>query len=170
MSGSVMAELAVRAGLDAEVSPDMIAPAVGKRTDSITGADIQLGVFTGEFARRNLMPCLDADVIAELREILGEDLNAVASEFVDQFNELLVPLRASAEASTWPEVARLAHLLKGSAGNLGATALAAAFLALERAAQAGDGETVTRELIAVDGFGADCITELQALGLLEGKI
>ncbi len=113
------------------------------------------------------MACLDAEVIAELRDILGEDLNAVAAEFALQFNEQLGPLRASVQAEDWREVARVAHLLKGSAGNLGASALAARVLLLERAARADDGETAALELAGVTELGVDCLAEMVALGLLD---
>lgn len=112
------------------------------------------------------MPCLDADVIAELGDILGEDLNAVAAEFASQFKELVLLLEASCQAGNWPEVARVAHLLKGSAGNLGASPLAARLRALEQAARAGDGETTARELRLVTDLGASCLGELEARGLL----
>jgi HPt (histidine-containing phosphotransfer) domain-containing protein len=114
------------------------------------------------------MPCLDGDVLAELREILGDDLNAVAVEFVAQFNDLLIPLRAAQQAANWPEVRRIAHLLKGSAGNLGIHPLAARLLALEQAARAGDADTVARELEDATALGADCIEELARQGLLAG--
>lgn len=112
------------------------------------------------------MPCLDAEVIDELRDILGEDLNAVADEFVAQFREQIALLPARSAAGDWPEVARVAHLLKGSAGNLGATALAAQLLLVESAAQAGEGESVTRELAVAIELGDSCIGELAVRGLL----
>ncbi|WPL17942.1 TMAO reductase sytem sensor TorS [Thiorhodovibrio winogradskyi] len=112
------------------------------------------------------MPCLDPEIINELQDILGEDLNAVADEFVDQLREQIVPLRAAQEAQDWSEVARIAHLLKGSAGNLGASALAAQILSLERAARAGEGDAVAREFAAALELSESCIGELAARALL----
>lgn len=111
------------------------------------------------------MTCLDNDVINELREILGDDLGAVADEFINQFHDLFLPLQAACKAADWSEAARLAHLLKGSAGNLGVRALASELLTLEQAAGAEQAETASQALDRVDQLAPGCIAELVAHGL-----
>lgn len=112
------------------------------------------------------MACLDDEVIDELREILGDDLSMIAEAFVSQYHELLPALSAAQDAADWPEVARLAHLLKGSAGNLGVRALATALLDLERAAGDTQASAARQALARVSEQGPLCIAELAERGCL----
>lgn len=112
------------------------------------------------------MTCLDDEVLNELHDILEDELNRVALEFVRQFREEVAKLRDGSEEVSCEQIARTAHLLKGSAGNLGATALATQLVSVERAARAGDGELAWRELSAAEELSETCFAELAAKGLL----
>jgi CheY-like chemotaxis protein len=79
--------------------------------------------------------------LAELRSIAadgGPDLfRELAALFLGDLEERLAALRAGVSAGDAGTVARMAHTLKGSAGNLGAERLMGACLELEQAARGG---------------------------------
>lgn len=73
----------------------------------------------------------DAELVTELLELFGETLPDMVGNIEDKM--------ASGDA---PGVARAAHLLKGSAGNMGARTLMDAASGLEGAARASDRSTM----------------------------
>jgi CheY-like chemotaxis protein len=77
---------------------------------------------------------LDADALRELQEVAGEHWAALVDDFVA---DLLVQLAALAACTDPAEVARLAHVLKGTGSTMGAPLLSAAAQVLEAAAAAG---------------------------------
>lgn len=85
---------------------------------------------------------LDERSLAELYGILGEDLRAIVQQLLDQLPEQCRALRAAVEEDALLQVKKLAHSIKGGAGNLGAVALSAAAARLEMAAAGGDGAAV----------------------------
>ena len=86
-------------------------------------------------------------------EAVFDALRAYGHDFLagltDQFNEetevLLVQLRASLEAGDTAAVGRIAHQVKGSAGQLGGRALASACDRIEHNATGGDLRAVELE-------------------------
>lgn len=115
------------------------------------------------------MTCLDHDVIAELRDILGEELQEIVTEFVDQFREHAPLMRASLQRGDLHELSRIAHQLKGSASNFGARALAERCLVLESAARAEDEQACMRALDDAIETSEQCFGELDAAGLLSDR-
>jgi CheY-like chemotaxis protein/HPt (histidine-containing phosphotransfer) domain-containing protein len=82
---------------------------------------------------------LDPDVIDSLRELETEDLPGVLAELIDSFvansDVRIAGLRTTNDIQT---LLRIAHGMKGSAGNFGALNLSQLFAQLERLAAAGD--------------------------------
>jgi HPt (histidine-containing phosphotransfer) domain-containing protein len=76
-----------------------------------------------------------------LREVSLDDeefAQELIGLFLDDGQVQIGRLRAALEAGVPEEIGAVAHRLKGSASNVGATALAAASASLERAARAGE--------------------------------
>lgn len=86
-------------------------------------------------------PCLDRDTIASLIQ-LGEDDPSLFSDLVDTFladsPERLGAMDAAARSADATLLARSAHGLKSSAGNMGARMLAELCAELERRGRSGD--------------------------------
>jgi CheY-like chemotaxis protein/HPt (histidine-containing phosphotransfer) domain-containing protein len=76
---------------------------------------------------------LDGDVLAGLGALGPEVLLGVASTFLDTVPDQMAALRAAAGTGEVADVRRLAHTIRGSAGYVGATALADAYAELETA-------------------------------------
>ena len=80
------------------------------------------------------LPTLDVEVLGDLG-LLDEGMGAMLAELVDAFVGVteghLRELRSSAADGDVPGVRRLAHTVKGSGGQLGGRALAAACTRLE---------------------------------------
>lgn len=68
-------------------------------------------------------PLLDAAALAELRDMLGDALAEIAGDFLLGLQAEVDRIVAAQQSA--PELRRAAHSLKGSAGNMGARALAA---------------------------------------------
>jgi HPt (histidine-containing phosphotransfer) domain-containing protein len=121
-------------------------------------------VGTGEAGREPtepVEPTVDLEVLDELRRIgvrsdqdLLGDLTAV---FLEESEPLVVSLRSSFEAGDAADVGRLAHLLRGSSGQLGGRRLSQACGRLEQNAADGgldDGDGALRDVEV--GFGDLC--------------
>ncbi len=81
-------------------------------------------------------PGVDPAVRAELLEVLGDDgFDELVSTFVAHTGAALAAAGAAARAGDLPAVRAAAHQLRSSAGQVGATALAAGLLRAQRAAE-----------------------------------
>lgn len=113
------------------------------------------------------MTYLDTEVLDELLEILGEeDLRAITDSFAEQLGRQLSEL---SEYSTHPnltETARIAHSLKGGAGNLGANALSELAAALERHARDGNADMATSVLASLPEIARLTVAELREGGYM----
>ncbi len=78
---------------------------------------------------------LDEIQLAELCELMGDDLVPLVQAFLRDGQERLHLLERNLLAGDFEQARRQAHSLKGSSSNLGATALAAACLQLETLAR-----------------------------------
>ncbi|WP_082806223.1 Hpt domain-containing protein [Marichromatium gracile] len=105
---------------------------------------------------------VDPETIAELRDLLDEELDAIMLAFAQQ---LPVQLERLEQASP-SECGALAHALKGSAGNIGATMLAGAAGALEQAARTGEPEAIAAARARLCPLANATLDELRALGAL----
>jgi HPt (histidine-containing phosphotransfer) domain-containing protein len=84
---------------------------------------------------------LDPKVIAELRELAGDDgefLREMTDLFLGSTAEKVPAIEGALKANRLAEAAAHAHQLKSASGNLGALRLADAFAQLEAAALKGD--------------------------------
>ncbi|MFD5277127.1 response regulator [Pseudarthrobacter sp. NPDC058362] len=99
-----------------------------------------LAVTGGERAGVGIRPALDPDRLAMLRSLggNGQDLfAAAAAAFRDSVPARLAALRSAVHAGGGPALVEAAHALKGSAGNIGAGAVAALCSELEGMGRSG---------------------------------
>lgn len=89
---------------------------------------------------------LDLDTLRELRDMLGDGLSPVLTQFGAQAQELLQLMEQRALAGDVHAIRTLAHKLKGSAGSVGARTLAADAAQLEKVAASDDLEGVRAHL------------------------
>ncbi|MES3020701.1 MAG: EAL domain-containing protein [Pseudomonadota bacterium] len=81
---------------------------------------------------------LDLAVLVKLREILGASLPQAVSPFLEDTPQYLLELEAAVHGGDLEDARAKAHVIKGSAGNLGATRLAQLAKEAEEHATAGD--------------------------------
>ena len=74
---------------------------------------------------------IDLSVLIELKEIMEDDFSELIETFIMDGQEQLNNLRLAIDESNSVDVRRIAHTLKGSCANLGATALSEACMTLE---------------------------------------
>ncbi|AFL72703.1 Hpt domain-containing protein [Thiocystis violascens] len=111
------------------------------------------------------MTYLDTDVLDELLEILGdEDLRSITDSFVEQLGHQLTALDTQLEQTNFAEIARIAHSLKGGAGNLGAIALSETAAALERHAREGDADMTSSVMTTLPELARQTVAELSERG------
>lgn len=95
---------------------------------------------------------LNTSTLSELREILGDDLLEITGLFAEQVVVEANALKQQIQAQDLGGVARHAHAMKGSCGNVGAAALSGWAATLEKSAKAGDLEaaaTAVKDLPAL---------------------
>ncbi|MBK5967029.1 hypothetical protein CCR95_23910 [Thiocystis minor] len=116
------------------------------------------------------MTYLDIEVLDELLEILGEeDLRAITDSFVDQLGHQLTALDTHLDQADHAEIARIAHSLKGGAGNLGALALSEAAAALERHAREGDADMTSSIMTNLPEIARQTVAELSERGYVSAE-
>ncbi len=79
---------------------------------------------------------LDLEVLSELQDLLEEDFHGLLEDFIDSSNDLCQQLLPALEGGDLSTLRRDAHSLKGSALNIGAPELGAAWSELEEGAAA----------------------------------
>ena len=84
---------------------------------------------------------VDTAALDELKEALGEDLAEIVDQFLLQLDGMVRAVEAALEADNPSDAAAHAHALKGTAANLGATALAGVSAEIEHLAKIGDMES-----------------------------
>ena len=83
---------------------------------------------------------LDSEMLAQLRELMGDDFHALIAAFLKDSAERMNDVEAAFAAGDRERLRRAAHALKGMCLNMGARSLAKALASLEAAAaRAGDG-------------------------------
>ena len=93
---------------------------------------------------------IDEAALSELRSFGDDFLVELVGQFTEETDALLLQLRESFEAGDTTAVGRIAHNVKGSAGQLGGRALASACDRVERDAVAGDPTGNPTDLRAVE--------------------
>jgi HPt (histidine-containing phosphotransfer) domain-containing protein len=84
------------------------------------------------------MPPIDPTVLGELRDAVGGDLTPIVQTFSRMLRETAPRIVALVQEGDAMGAARLAHQLKGAAGNVGAAPLAALAQRIEQAGRGGD--------------------------------
>lgn len=111
----------------------------------------------------NLHEHLDDAVLAELRDVLGDEFPVLVTTFLTDSQARLVAIRRALAARECDAVREAAHSFKGSALNLGAHRLANLCRDAENHARAG-------ALAPLDNLLAELDTEFgHVAGLLDGK-
>ena len=105
---------------------------------------------------------LDSAALDDMLALLGEEFRDIARQYVTQLQEEVARLLAARAAQDWMLLARHAHALKGSSGNMGARALAERAAALEAAARSGDAAAVDAVLQGLSTLAHDTAAALRA--------
>ncbi len=82
-------------------------------------------------------PAVDAEVLAELGEVLGDGLDEVVETYLEDAPEQVASLLQAARQDDAEAMARVSHALKSSSGNLGAMRLCGLCAELERRCREG---------------------------------
>ena len=84
-------------------------------------------------AQLDPLPLLDAEIIAELREVMEEEFADLISTFLNDLPVQLDSLQVAIAQNAAPDLYRIAHKFKSSCGSLGAVQLAELIRRLEQA-------------------------------------
>lgn len=113
------------------------------------------------------MTQLDLDILEELRDLLDDGLGEILDEFALHINEQIDALEVSLESRDLAECGRLAHTLKGSAGNVGAIALSRTAANIEQYARDDDLTQASTAVAELPELAALTIAELVRCGYLK---
>jgi HPt (histidine-containing phosphotransfer) domain-containing protein len=80
---------------------------------------------------------LDAATLADLEDIMGDELRALVTAYLADGDARVKSLREAADRNDVPEIGKLAHSLKSASANLGAQPLAAEAKGVEQDARSG---------------------------------
>ena len=104
------------------------------------------------------LPLLDAEIIAELREVMEDEFGNLIAAFLDDLPLQLKQLQVAVAAQDAENIYQTAHKLKSSCGNLGALRLMELFRRLEQAGRLhkldGAAELLQHTQIAADEAAA----------------
>jgi signal transduction histidine kinase/CheY-like chemotaxis protein/HPt (histidine-containing phosphotransfer) domain-containing protein len=109
---------------------------------------------------------LDADIVAELKSLLGDDLAGFLEKFREACQKQLADAREALAQGDGQALYRALHTLKGSAGAIGALGLVQACLELEQRAKAGDLANADAALSGIERLAQ--AVEQRLPGLLAG--
>ena len=84
-------------------------------------------------AQLDHFPLLDAEIIAELREVMEDEFADLIGTFLNDLPVQLDSLQAAIDQGSAADLYRIAHKLKSSCGSLGAMQLAERVRQLEQA-------------------------------------
>ncbi|WMJ70758.1 ATP-binding protein [Stenotrophomonas sp. 24(2023)] len=98
------------------------------------------------------LPVLDASVLQELRDTIGDAARHIITVFLDDTPRQVQQLQEAARVQDSTRLAALAHSLKSSSANVGASALSAVALRIEKDAceQGGQRSTVAVALLVAE--------------------
>ena len=105
---------------------------------------------------------LDGAKLAELRELMGEELPGLIRQYLDTARGFMAELELAAAIDALPALVAPAHSLKSSSANLGALRLSRHAASLEQAARRGDAATARRAYSKMQDDFAQASTALQA--------
>ncbi len=110
---------------------------------------------------------LNTSTLGELQEILGDDLLDITALFAEQVVVEADALKQQIQAQDLGGVARHAHAMKGSCGNVGAMALSVWAAALEKAAKTGDLAAATTAVNALPALLDGTLAAMRQQGYLK---
>ena len=110
---------------------------------------------------------LNIPSLTELKGLLGDELFAITGMFAEQLQVDLAAIEALHSAQDHPVLAKRAHAVKGSSGNMGAQALSRLAAELETAALARDDAALVRLVTALPALAADSLAEMRRQGFLQ---
>lgn len=119
-------------------------------------------------AARDLAQWLDWELLRELHSLLETELDSLVTQFYALFAEQTAGMQAALLNADLAQVRELAHAVKGSASNLGLTALAGVASDLELAARHGEADLVRAELTRLRQCARDSAICLVRLGYVRG--
>lgn len=105
---------------------------------------------------------LDRASLDEMVALLGDDFRDIVRLFIEQLGSDVAQLQAARAAGHWDRLYRAAHTLKGSSGNVGASALSLSAARLERAARMSDAAAADGELAALPALAEQTVAALRA--------
>ena len=105
---------------------------------------------------------IDMDVLYQLREILGDEVDVLMAEFFDTAPQSIGKFAAALEAGNLVEAGSIVHSLKSSSGNLG-------FIKLSMLCRAAEEQSRTGVLVAAETWPHRLQQSLEdAMAALEG--
>lgn len=114
------------------------------------------------------LPLVDLDVVAELRDATGGDMDFVrelVETFVEEAGGHLEALAAAIEADDPAGLVRPAHTLKSSSASVGAMRLSELCRGIEESSRAGRSEGLAERVADVRSTWAATLAALRAEGL-----
>ncbi len=109
---------------------------------------------------------LDPEAISNLLELLDGDTDAfaeLANSANDEGEQLIVAMNAARDSGDVKGLARMAHSMKGTAGDFGATELAKHTSEIERLAKADDMDAASERVSATESIFKASMTAIQAM-------
>ena len=94
---------------------------------------------------------LDLATLNELKEMLEEGLEELLDVYLDDTPRQLALLRTAVDGNDIPTIDSIAHILKGSSGNLGISGVYQRCAALEQEAKSGAVADAAGSLYAIEG-------------------
>lgn len=92
---------------------------------------------------------LDEEILGELVEIMGDDINMLLKSFISDSEGKISHLKVILDSGDGDEIRRLTHSLRGSSRNIGASELADACGRLEIAGREGTAVDATQAFLAI---------------------
>ena len=108
------------------------------------------------------LPVLDTALVAELRDIMGQDYPMLVAAWGRDAAQRLEELTDARQADNVEALRRAAHTLKGSSSNLGAARLAALCAHLEQKVTSLNETEIDARLVAIDTAVSEAGEALQA--------
>lgn len=109
---------------------------------------------------------LTPDSLTELQQLLGDELYPITQLFAEQLTHDAEALQQLAQADDFAALAARAHAVKGSTGNMGASALAQLAAQMEQAAKQQDGARARSLLVDLPVLVEQTVQALKDAGFL----
>lgn len=109
------------------------------------------------------MQILDREVVAELRDMLEDELDELFDELLQQVPQALTEIRQYAEDGDLGSVEQKVHQIKGSASNLGVMLFAESCRQLEEGIRSGEIDDPLPQLLPLQETFAQAVNEIKAM-------